>query len=283
MPATRGMACGSQLGIAMDFFAQVADWSILTFVLALFASQAVTREAGLWLGRRHAARDVSRESVGVVVGSMLGLLAFVLALTLSSSTTRFQERRQATLIEANAIGSALSRAQAVGDPRADQIVRLMTDYTRVRQEFVQARLDHDILMNIERRSGALQAEMQRLAVAIAQAQPNPLTVSLLNDLDAAFGAATATRFAFAARMTPQLFWLLIGMTLASAAGLGYQIGLRGQTLRFLSLVIIGMWTAVITDILDLGTARIGLIDNDASVYQWVMEDPIGAGPSTPHR
>jgi len=121
--------------------------------------------------------------------------------------------------------------------------------------------------------------MQGLAVSIARAQPNPLTVSLLNDLDKAFGAALATQFAFSTRMMPQLFWLLLGMTFAAVVGLGYQIGLRGQTLRGLSLLVIGMWTAVITDILDLGTARVGDIGHDVAVYQWVLDDIMGNGAS----
>jgi len=50
--------------------------------------------------------DTPREGVGVLVGSLLGLLAFVLALTLSFASERFNERRLGTLAETNAIGTA---------------------------------------------------------------------------------------------------------------------------------------------------------------------------------
>ena len=262
----------------MDHVARLAAHSIPAFVLVLFVSQIVAREFGLFLGQRRADRVSSPESVGVIVGAMLGLLAFVLALTLSSSTTRFQERRQAILDEASAIGSAWSRAEAMGDPRGDRIGRLMADYTRVRIEFVEAPADAGRLAEIGGRSAALQAQMQGLAAEIARSRPDPLSVSLLNELDAAFGAATTVQFAFSTRMMPQLFWLLIGMTFTAVVGLGYQIGLRGQTLRGLSLLVIGMWTAVITEILDLGTARIGDIGNDTGVYQWVLDDLAGETP-----
>jgi hypothetical protein len=49
-----------------------------------------------------------------VVGGMLSLLAFVLALTLSFANTRFSERVEGTLAEANAIGTAWLRAEAIG-------------------------------------------------------------------------------------------------------------------------------------------------------------------------
>jgi len=45
------------------------------------------------------------EGVGGLVGSLLGLLAFVLALTLSFASERFNERRLGTLAETNALGT----------------------------------------------------------------------------------------------------------------------------------------------------------------------------------
>ena len=260
----------------MDHFARLAAYSPILFLLVLFALMVASREIGIRLGRRHAARDSSVEGVGVVVGSMLGLLAFVLALTLSSSTTRFHERRQATLEEANAISTAWSLTQAVGGAEAAGIDRMMAEYIQIRREFVAAPPAPALLADIERHSGDLQAQMRDLAARVMREHPTQLTEPLLGQLDAAFGAATTTRFAFSSRLSPQIFWLLLAMTCISVAGLGYQIGMRGQTLRVLSTLIIAMWAALIMDILDLGTARIGTIATDTSVYQWVLDDRTGA-------
>lgn len=256
----------------MDHFARLAAYSPALFLLALFALMTAAREIGLWLGRRHAAGEASREGVGVVVGSMLALLAFVLALTLASSATRFQDRRQATLEEANAIGMAWSLTRAIDGDKADRIDAMMADYTRVRSRFVAAPPDPELLAGLQGCSSALQARIRPLAAAIMLEQPNALTEPLLGQIDSAFAAATTTRFAFTARLHPQVFWLLMAMTSLSVAGLGYQIGQRGQSLRVLSALIIFMWSAVVMDILDLGTARIGTILTDTSVYQWLLGD-----------
>ncbi|WP_347268287.1 hypothetical protein [Paracoccus sp. (in: a-proteobacteria)] len=260
----------------MDHFARLASYSPALFLLVLFLLMVVAREIGLWLGRRNAGREAAREGVGVVVGSMLGLLAFVLALTLSSSATRFQERRQATLDEANAISAAWSQAQVVGGAEGEGIDRLMAEYTDVRRQFVAAPPDAERLAEIDRQSVRLQGQMRDLAAAATRDRPSQLTRPLLEQLDSAFGAATTTRFAFSARLAPQIFWLLLTMTCLSVAGLGYQIGMRGQGLRVLSSLMIFMWAFVVVDILDLGTARTGSINNDTSVYQWVIEDMAGA-------
>lgn len=264
----------------MDHFARLAAYSPILFLLVLFALMVVAREIGIWLGRRHAASDSSVEGVGVVVASMLGLLAFVLALTLSSSTTRFHERRQATLEEANAISTVWSLAQAVGGAEAAGIDRMMAQYIQIRREFVAAPPDPALLADIEQRSAGLQAQMRDLAAEAMLEHPTQLTENLLGQLDTAFGAATTTRFAFSGRLSPQIFWLLLAMTCISVAGLGYQIGMRGQTLRVLSSLIIAMWAALIMDILDLGTARVGTIVTDTSVYQWVLDDLAGRDRAT---
>jgi len=69
----------------------LASFSVLAFAGVLFAVQALAREVGYAFGRRAAKQaDAAPEGVGILVGGMLGLLAFVLALTLSFASARFQ-------------------------------------------------------------------------------------------------------------------------------------------------------------------------------------------------
>ena len=101
----------------MSILIEIARWSLPAFAALLFLLQALAREVGYALGRRGARGDAPTEGVGVVVTSMLGLLAFVLGLTLAYANTRFQERRQDTLAEAQSIGTSWLRAHAVGQPQ----------------------------------------------------------------------------------------------------------------------------------------------------------------------
>ena len=73
-----------------------------------------------------------------MLGGMLSLLAFVLALTLSFANSRFSQRVEGTLAvaEANAIGTAWLRAEAIGHVRGPEIPQLLEEYTRLRREFV---------------------------------------------------------------------------------------------------------------------------------------------------
>jgi hypothetical protein len=107
----------------MTTIAAIANWSVFAFALLLFVAQMLAHEVGYWLGSRRRAHggEVQAEGVGVVVGGMLSLLAFVLALTLSFANSRFSERVEGTLAESNAIGTAWLRAEAIDHVRGPRL------------------------------------------------------------------------------------------------------------------------------------------------------------------
>lgn len=256
----------------MTYLADIADWSIVALALLLFIVQWLSYEAGGWFGRRYAARNESPpEGIGVVVGGLLGLLAFVLALTLSYANNRFAERRAGTLTEANAISTAWLRAEVVGHPRGDEIARLLEDYTKLRMEFVQAGRNRAEIDRLNQATNALQSRIGGHLAAIVRDQPNTVSTSLMASLNDAFDAATAERFAYSFRLPPQIFWLLIGMSVLAAAALGYQIGVRRQQLRVLVAALFIMWTIVTVDILDLASSRVGAFRTNADVYRWTLQ------------
>jgi hypothetical protein len=212
---------------------------------------------------------------------MLGLLAFVLALTLSFANNSFGERRQGTLAEANAIGTAWLRAEAIGHPRGSEIARLLEQYTRLRIEFVRAEDDPAQIAELNRRTNALQTQIWGHASAIARERTDPVAVSLLSALNDTFDMTTASRFAYTLLLPPELAWLLLGMALISMGALGYQVGLRGTPSHMLAALLTLMWTLVIVDILDLATPRVGALRTGAAVYEWTLHGFQGGVPIPP--
>ncbi len=173
------------------------------------------------------------ENVGVVVGAMLGLLAFVLALTLSFANARFSERRSGTLAEANAIGTAWLRAEAIDHPRGKEIASLLEQYTQVRRDFVAAGRDRDRAKELNQKTSNLQSSIWGHMMAIVRDRPDTVSTSLMAALNEVFDTGAAERLAFDLRLPPQVFWLLVGMALLSMAALGYQFGLKGSPSRIL--------------------------------------------------
>ena len=256
----------------MTGLAALADFSLVAFAALLLVAQLIAEEIGQWFGRRQRSRMEGHvEGVGVVVGGMLGLLAFVLALTLSFANTRFDERRSGSLEEANAIGTAWLRAEAIQDPRGAEIGKLLVDYTKLRIEFVLAGRDGAVLDQLNQRTNAMQSKMWGYVAGIVRDQPNPVSTALQASLNDVFDMTTAERFAYEFKLPPQLIWLLLGLTLLSMAALGYQLGLTSKPVRMLVLALTAMWTLVIVDILDLASPRLGEFRTGTAAYEWTLQ------------
>jgi len=264
----------------VSLLVDLAAWSMTAFGLVLFAAQVAAREIGFAFGRRVGDRS-EREGVGILVGAILGLMAFVLALTLSFANTRAAERRAGALAEANAIGTAWLRASAIEHPRAAEIARLLAEYTTVRADFVRASLDPAAIATINTRTNALQTTIWGHAAGLARERPDPIIVALMAALNDTFDAATAERFAFSLTLPASLVLLLGGMALLAMGALGFQLGLRGNPHRVLAMVLTAVWTLVIVEILDLGAARIGALRTSAVVFDWTLQGFQGGVPIPP--
>ncbi len=250
----------------------IVGLGMAVFIGVLMLVQIAAKEIGYWFGQRRAiSGDVPGEGVGIVVGGMLGLLAFVLALTLSFASARFQERRDGALAEANAIGTSWLRAHAIGHPRGAAIAQRLEEYAHLRIDFIRTDAGSDRIGDINARTNAMQSELWGHVSAIIRERSDAAATSLMTSLNETFDLATAERFAFAIGFPPQLFWLLIGMALISMAALGFQLGLRQRPLRLLSLMLIGMWTVTIASILDLGSARAGNIRVPTLAHEWTIQ------------
>lgn len=255
-----------------ELLLQIAAWSVPAFGLLLFAFQVAAREIGFWLGRRHLARaEAEGAGVTLLVGAKLGLLAFVLALTLSFANTRFAERRAGALAEANAIGTAWLRAEALDHPRAAAIARLLEEYARVRADFVALGLEAERIEALNLRTAALQGELWGHLSALVRERADPVTASLMGALNETFDAATAERYAYVSHLPPSMAWLLVILAVLGMGGVGYQLGLRGRAHRVLALMLTSMWTLVIVMVLDLGAARVGYVRTSSDVYGWTIE------------
>jgi hypothetical protein len=254
------------------FLSQIAAWSFLAFAALLFAVLVVSYGVGFIFARLRKRRDPTEpEGIGLVVGGITGLLAFVLALTLSFANSRVDERRMGALSEANAIGTAWLRAHAIGHERGPVVAALLEDYAAVRRDFVGASHHADRLAQLNARTGVLQGEIWGHFAAIVREQPNPVAVALQAALNETFDAATAERYAFEQRLPQQVFWLLIGMSVMGMGSLGFQLGLRDRAAHGLVVLLMLTWTVVIVEILDLSAPRIGTLRVGTAPYDWTID------------
>lgn len=91
-------------------------------------------EIGLWLGRMSLKKgNLEKESqVSTISGSILGLLAFILAFAFGFSNNRFDSRRQLVLEEATILSTAFQRTEMLPDSARKASQDLLREYLTVR-------------------------------------------------------------------------------------------------------------------------------------------------------
>ena len=109
---------------------QVLDATFLyPLVIALFLGAA---ELGGWIGRRFHRKTVRSEDLETLTVSILGLLALLLAFTLSHALSRYEDRRSLVVDEANAAGSTAHFASMLPTQARGPILSLLREYVAVR-------------------------------------------------------------------------------------------------------------------------------------------------------
>ena len=98
--------------------------------LLLLAVVVGTTVAGLLWGRYLRRKsDGLREPFGVLQAATLGIVALLLAFSLSLAMGRYENRRAAVVDEANTIGTAYLRAQTLSEPERTESLALLRRYT----------------------------------------------------------------------------------------------------------------------------------------------------------
>lgn len=191
-------------------------WAVGLLTLSLTLASF---DVGFRLGRR---KRETKDDLSTLVGATLGLLAFFLAFTFGMAVSRFDNRRQLVLDEANAIGTAYLRAKLVPEPHGSEIQRLLREYADARLEAVQpGKLESAVA-----RSEELHRRLWTQAVALGSSDPHSIVAGLfiesLNEVidlhEMRLTAATRSRL-------PERVWdalyLLIVLAMATA---GFQAG-----------------------------------------------------------
>lgn len=245
----------------------------LVAFLGLLLVMLVVYEIGRWIGqrRRQAIGDAADEGAALVVGSVLGLMAFVLALNLSSATSRYEMRMNATLQEANAIGTAMLQSDAAGGAQAQTLVADFKTYLDLRYRYVREPGNSAVIDQLNDETNALQNKIwAEVKLRLAESS-TPAVSSLMNAVNNAFDSSTTMRQAMEYRMPSQLIGLLLALSALGTAAVGYQFGLTKRRGRAPGILLALLWCVMMTEIIDIGSARIWSFRTDTRVYEWSLK------------
>ncbi len=216
-------------------------------------------EIGFRIGRWYQERTPGEQEgpTGMLVGSILALLAFLLAVTMGMASDRFDARRATVLAEANDIGTTYLRAGYLPEPASSEIRELLREYVPIRITVTDA---NDIQSDIDR-SVVIQNQIWAIAQEVARTTDKGDLVALfiesLNDtIDIHETRVTAGLYA---RVPETVLLLLIGGSALSLGMVGYSAGLTKRRSLLSAVVLILALGAVIMIVIDLDRPREGFI------------------------
>jgi hypothetical protein len=239
---------------AMSSFIIIFGVFLLMF-LAFFAGSRLFR----WLKRRRSGDE--QNAFGAVQGSLLGLLALLLGFTFSMSNSNYDKRIDAIRDEANAIGTAVLRADLYPDSIRQAYRRDFKAYLDTRIEFYAAKTDMD---RIYQSLNARQLVQDRLWAKVSSTAreptfvvPNNQMIPALNDM---FDAVTTRNMALLKRVPEIILWVLILLCATSAFTFGYAQGEKPDWIMNLGFAI--MICLALYLVIDLDRSRRGVINTE---------------------
>jgi len=226
---------------------------VLFAILALFGY-----EVGFRIGRWWQARTPGEQEgpTGTLVGSILALMAFLLAVTMSMAADRFDTRRGLVLQEANAIGTTFLRAGYLPAPANDEMRELVRQYAPLR---IAPSTVSQLQQNMAQ-SDVLLAEMWTIAEDVARTDGNDVVALFIESLNEVIDLDESRVIAGIYARVPETILLLLSVgAILSLVMLGYSSGITGRRSVLSAVVLVIALGAVLTLVIDLDRPRDGLI------------------------
>ncbi|UJA20857.1 hypothetical protein HJD18_11970 [Thermoleophilia bacterium SCSIO 60948] len=237
---------------------------------------------GAWLGRRNRhLSDSLSESFGVLQGAMLGVVGLILAFGLSLALSRYEERRDKLVEEANAIEVAFLRGQVLNEPERTQAIDRLRTYVAQAVEFSNEVPDSDAAIVAEEEEDRIQRALWRTAATEVREYPEDTAPRLYIEALNTMIDAQNSRIAALTNQVPDAVLLLevLGAAIALALLAAYMalVG-RGTAAVVLAAFLVGALLYVTAD-LDRPTRGIINVPDTALVrLENEMARPPASGP-----
>jgi len=242
--------------------------NVTVLVIFLFIGMLIILKLGTIVGQRLRKKDdEGNDSINTtVMAAVLGLFAFLLGFTFSMSGNRFESRRLNNITEANAIGTAISRADLYPAAERDSFRRDFKEYTMARINYFQTGDDLPAMQKTERNAQDIGSRLWNRAtinaIRATSVFPSNLMIPALNEM---LDSANANNYGEKFRVPDPIVMLLIALSLVCAFFVGYYTLKKDWFNRMMAVGFCLLSSIVIYTTLDLDRSRTGLIKHHVSL------------------
>jgi hypothetical protein len=238
---------------------QLLDPIPVLMVFVLFAIVTLgCYEVGFRIGRWWQDREPGEQEgpTEMLVGALLALMAFLLAVTLGLASDRLVAGRGLVWAEANAIGTAYLQADYLPAPAAEEMKELLRQYLPLRIVDDPAQVPANI-----QRSAAMHARMWAINAEVARSGHSPDLVSAFGDSLSEVIALNETRIVSGlySRVPETVILILLAGSALSLGMVGYAAGLKRRRSVLSAVVMVVALGVVLTLVIDLDRPQDGII------------------------
>lgn len=228
----------------------------LVFAL-LFLGMLVAFEIGFRIGKWREERNPEEKEgpTGTLVGALLALMAFLIAITMGMASDRFETRRGLVQQEANAIQTVYLRAGYLPQPQSDQIRELVREYVPYR---VTSSDPRQLEANIARSQDLMNQIWGITQDFIAQNPGSDAYSAFAESVTDAINIAASRVTAIGNRVPEPILWFLIIGSVLSVGLVGYDAGLTLRRSLIAAFLLIVLFSTVIYLVLDLNQPSAGI-------------------------
>ena len=234
--------------------------AILIIIISIRAGITFAR----WRIKYHMSDNDS--AVNTMVGATLGLLTFILAFTFSSSSSRFDSRKQFLLDEVNAIETSWLRAGLMEQPYSDKLQRALVEYTEVRFWHIE---NPDKPMETIAKSEKIQNQIWSLITEmnsqnVGKDEINAILIEAVNDM---FDLQTKRISKGIIDHIPDLIWIaLYSLIILAMFEVGYLMGKSDKSNWALILALAMSFSVILIIIVDLDSYKGFTALNQQAMY-----------------
>ncbi len=192
---------------------------------------------------------------------MFALLGLILAFTYGAGVNRFDARKEAVVLEVNAMSTAFLRAGLVAEPGRTELKQALLDYARTRSPKRGQRLSNEQIQEVIQKSLQAQSKLWPITEQIVeQNHLDPIVTSRLVDaIDQVINVHTIRVAAKFDQLPLAVILMLLLVASASLSVAGFNAGISGRLNRLRMTTFAFVLMGVMLVILDFDQPIDGFI------------------------
>lgn len=237
------------------------DAVYIVIILFVFMLTAV------WIGYKIGLKKTKSENKNPEISSsLLGLLALILGFTFAMAGSRYENRKNNLIDEANCIGTAILRADIYPDSLKNEFKKDFKSYLDSRRDYYLLDNNEEKLTASLKQSGVESGKLWNRATFYAKNKDYFIqSTMMLPALNAMFDSASKSNMVLNSKVPETIIYLMLAFSVIISFFIGYNSGLEKKINTKFIIGFCFLICIVILITLDLDRPRRGLIKLDTEI------------------